>query len=730
MATVHQIHGPTEPPEAELPEHYIEAQTSLVERSLRTLKQGDAFGVLDGYGDIGSVPDTPEGLFFRDTRYLSRFELRVEGKRPLLLGSVIQDDNAALTVDLTNPDIRLDTEDSIPRDTISIDRTKFLWSDSAHERIGLRNYDQRTRRFRLDLVFDADFRDLFEVRGTDRARRGRVTSAVVGPDTMEFRYEGLDGVHRATRLVFEPTPERLEQNRAVFVMDLAAQARCSLLVRIDFIEGEAAAPIDFLTAFRDKRRAIRAATRGIATVETDNELFNEVVCRSTSDLYMLMTRTGQGLYPYAGIPWYSTVFGRDGIITAMMMLWLDPSVAAGVLRHLAETQATEIDPAADAEPGKILHERRHGEMARLGEVPFRRYYGTVDATPLFIMLAGMYYRRTGDRAMIERIWPSIEAALAWIDRYGDRDGDGFVEYHRETEQGLANQGWKDSYDSIFHADGSAAEGPIALVEVQAYVWAARKHAEALATALGYAETAHRQRDAAERLRRRFEEAFWCEEIGTYALALDGRKNPCRVRTSNAGHALFAGIASPDRAVRVARTLLAQDSFSGWGIRTVARGEPRYNPMSYHNGSIWPHDNAMIALGFGRYGLKQEAAAVFEAIFGAALYQEGRRLPELYCGFIRKRRRGPVAYPVACSPQAWAAAAPFAFLEACLGLDLPAGAGEVRFSDPVLPSFLDEAVIRGLSLGGTRVDLRLHRHGEDVTLNVLRRTGAAKVIVSK
>ena len=414
----------------------------------------------------------------------------------------------------------------------------------------------------------------------------------------------------------------------------------------------------------------------------------------------------------------------------MLMLWMDPSVARGVLRSLAATQATDIRPEADAQPGKILHERRHGEMARLGEVPFRFYYGTVDATPLFVMLAGMYFERTGDRETLAEIWPNIEAALRWIDEYGDRDGDGFVEYYRETEQGLANQGWKDSHDSIFHADGSDAEGPIALCEVQGYVYAAKHSIARVAAALGHDVLALGLAEQIERLRRNFEEAFWCEDLGTYALALDGAKRPCRVRASNAGHALFTGIAAPDRARQVARVLMDPEGFSGWGVRTLSRCEARYNPMSYHNGSVWPHDNALIALGFARYDLKDEAARVFNAMFSAANYQESRRLPELFCGFLRRRHRGPTAYPVACAPQAWASATPFGLIAACLGLQTIHERKEIRFTNPVLPAFLDELVIRDLRIGESSADLRLFRHGDDVTVNVLSRKGNIGVTLQK
>ncbi|WP_114945844.1 amylo-alpha-1,6-glucosidase [Microvirga calopogonii] len=725
----------TEPVLEQLSEGYIEAQNSLVERTLRTLKTGDAFAVLDSNGDCGIMQPSPEGLFFQDTRYLSRFELRFDGKRPLLLGSVIQDDNAALTVDLTNPDIRPGAETALPRDIIALNRTKFLWQGVLYERIGLRNYDTHRRVFHLECRFAADFRDLFEVRGMQRAGRGRRSVETLAPDRVVFSYEGLDGIVRQTMLRFEPWPTRLGADRVIYEIALEPDERRSVLVTVACEEqkpGEAissSAP-NFLRALRDNRRALRAATRQITRVKTSNSLFNEIISRSSSDMYMLATPTEHGLYPYAGIPWYSTVFGRDGIITAMMLLWADPAIARGVLRHLAEMQATEVDPAADAQPGKILHERRLGEMAQLGEVPFRRYYGTVDATPLFVMLAGQYYERTGDRETIEAIWPNIEAALRWCDEYGDRDGDGFIEYHRETEKGLANQGWKDSHDSIFHADGSGAEGPIALCEVQAYVFAAKQAAARLAHALHRHDLGDRLTREAGNLREEFEAAFWCEEIGTYALALDGAKRPCRVRTSNAGHALFAGIADPERARRVAATLLSPDLFSGWGIRTLARGEARYNPMSYHNGSVWPHDNGLIALGLARYGLKAEASRVFKALFEVATYQESRRLPELFCGFTRRRHRGPTAYPVACSPQAWAAATPFALLQASLGLELDYQSNTVRFNDPILPDFLGDVLIKGLRLNASSFVLRLHRHEQDMALNVLERGGDARIILLK
>jgi len=711
-------------------EYEIDAQVSLVDRPLRNLKHADAFAVLDAHGDIGAAKDTAEGLFYRDTRYLSQFELRIEGRTPLFLGSVSLADKPALAVDLTNPDIQLGENDKLPRDTIFLERMKFLWKAVCYERVNVRNYGSAERRVRLDFRFGNDFRDLFEVRGTSRARRGRDLPPLIERDRVALRYIGLDGIERRTVLAFTPAPKRLDARLATVEFNLAPSQSESVFVTVSCEEDKPNEVGDFFLSYRDARRARRASTAGIATVTSSSEIFDEVISRAHSDVYTLITRTDLGPYPYAGIPWFNTVFGRDGIITAMLMLWCDPSIARGVLRILAGLQATAHDPKSDAQPGKILHEIRHGEMANLGEVPFGRYYGSVDATPLYLMLAGQYFERTGDAETIRSIWPNIEAALAWIETYGDGDGDGFVEYFRETDAGLANQGWKDSWDAIFHADGTGARGPIALCEVQGYVFAAKRAIAEVGAALGYSELAIRLAHEAEALREKFEAAFWCEQIGTYALALDGDKRRCAVRTSNAGHALFTGIADAKRARLVATALMSPEGFSGWGVRTLSSGEPRYNPMSYHNGSVWPHDNALIAIGLARYGLKREAARIFTGLYHYATEQELRRLPELFCGFIRRPHRGPTAYPVACSPQAWSAATPFGLVAACLGLELDHAEDEIRFRDPVMPDFLNEIAIKQLRLGDSRLDLRLHRYGRDVTVNVVSRHGPARVSLLK
>ncbi len=489
-----------------------------------------------------------------------------------------------------------------------------------------------------------------------------------------------------------------------------------------------AAP-SFLRGLVHARRGLIGGTAPAAAIEVSNAVHNEIVCRSLADLRMLMTATPDGKYPYAGIPWYSTSFGRDGLITAMQLLWFDPTAARGVLGRLARFQANGNDAASDAQPGKILHEMRSGEMAALGEVPFGLYYGSVDSTPLFVLLAGLYVQRTGDEDFLRQIWPHIERALDWIDGPGDPDGDGFIEYARATEQGLQNQGWKDSHDAIFHANGDLADGPIALVEVQGYVYAARIAAADCARRLGDYVRAEALLRQAEDLRHKFEDAFWCSDIGTYALALDGRKKPCRVRTSNAAHAMFTGIMSAERARLVAADIVRPSFNSGWGIRTVATNEARYNPMSYHNGSIWPHDNAIIAAGLARYGLTGGLEPIFNGLMQAAAYMDQRRLPELFCGFPRRRSRGPTLYPVACSPQAWASGAVFQLLRAILGLEYDLSAKAIRLRNPAVPLTAGDITVRNLTLGDASISFAVRPHSDGtISLRVLEQTGNIKVSV--
>jgi glycogen debranching enzyme len=709
---------------------YIRTPTSLADDRHLVLKQGETFIVLDRRGDIRPVGMAQDGLYFRGTRFLSRLALRLGPHAPLLLSSSVRHDNALVAVDLTNPDIGGDAV-VIPRGTLHLARTIALWDGMLQERLRIRNFSAVAIATTIVLAFDADYADIFEVRGSERPRRGDVLSPTVDESSVVLAYRGLDGVTRRTRLRVEPPAHTMSARQVT--IDVALEPHEEATFDISFaceLDEARPAPVGFAVALAASANALAARRAACCEVTTSNTQFNEWLARSLADLSMMTIDSEHGLFPHAGVPWFSTPFGRDSIITALEVLWAAPAFARGVLGYLAASQATSVDDERDAQPGKIVHEARDGEMAALREIPFGLYYGSHDATPLFVVLAAEYHLRTGDREFIDRIWPNIQAALEWIERYGDLDGDGFVEYQRQSPNGLVQQGWKDSYDSVFHEDGQLAEGPIALCEIQGYVYAAWRGASRLARLMGRKAEAEVLASKAAALRARFEEVFWLNDLGVYALALDGAKRPCRVVASNAGHALFSGIASHGRAAKLARTLMSSASYSGWGIRTVSTSAARYNPMSYHNGSIWPHDNALIAGGFARYDLGEHALTVLDGLFDASVSVDVHRLPELFCGFFRRDGEHPTLYPVACSPQAWASGSAFLLLQAVLGLEINASQRLVRFTRSRLPSYLQEVRINNLRVGPVEVDLALDRQDHDVSINVLRRAGHVEIVAIK
>jgi glycogen debranching enzyme len=708
---------------------YIVATSSVIDPQRLILKHGDTFGVFDRYGDILPLGEKDQGIYHQGTRFLSWYEMRLNGSRPLFLSSTVDEDDILLSVDLTNPDIYLDGSLALKRDSVHIMRQRTIYGSQVCEYLRFKNFSLEKSELSLELVFDADFEDIFEIRGIKRERRGELAQPTYLDGELVLAYTGLDNINRKSSLLFSREPDQVTGKEARFTIRLVPGGVFSLNWSIAFVIGDRQPQrLSFRESVQAGQDVVKDFERNCASIHTSNDMFNESINRAFSDLKMMLTETDYGSYPYGGIPWFCTAFGRDGLITALEFLWLKPNMARSVLKYLAERQALADDPAKAAQAGKIMHEARNGEMAALAEIPFELYYGSVDSTPLFIMLAGAYLRRTGDLELIRAIWNNIESGLTWMEKYGDVDGDGFLEYVPDNN-GLINQGWKDSHDSVFHKDGTFPEGPIALCEVQGYYYAAKLEAASMARALGKDNMAHRLAAEAEMLREKFDESFWDKELSAYVLALDGRKRPCRVLTSNAGHALFSGIAQPEKALQMAQVLTSEPLFSGWGIRTLAADEVLYNPISYHNGSVWPHDNAMIAAGLAAYGFKKQFAQVFAAVYDVSLHMKLHRLPELFCGFHRREGLGPTLYPVACSPQTWAAGALPLMLQASLGVSFEPEKNTVLFNSPVLPDFLEHMYLRDLVVTGDKtVDLHIRRFRGNVTIEVLRRPADVRVIV--
>jgi glycogen debranching enzyme len=705
-------------------QYYILASSAVAEQKAVALKSDESFAVIDKYGDIKTIVDSSGGLYFKGTRYLSRLVFKVNNEQPFMLSSFLNEENEMQTVNLTNAGTSaFGTEGDADKGTIHIQRRKFLWKDVCYETIMFCNYGSNTVNLNASISFDADFKDIFEVRGMERERQGHIEPFRYENNEAIMIYHGLDNIKRTTRIKFTHQPVFMGDKHADFTISLPPRQLIYFDMAIIFQVNDHLVEIletpDSVSRMMNRMDSLKGYATNIISSNTE---FNEWIKRSRSDLYTMITELPTGFYPYAGIPWYSTPFGRDGIITALETLWIAPAVAKGVLKYLATTQSQISDDAADAEPGKIFHEKREGEMSNTGEIPFSMYYGTIDATPLFICLAGLYFDRTGDIETIREIWPNIEMALEWMDKYGDRDGDGFLEYDRKQASGLGNQGWKDSWDAIFHEDGSLAPRPLALCEVQGYAYMAKIKASQLATLFGDLEKSERLKEQAETLKENFAEAFWSEEKQTFALALDGNKKKCNVVNSNAGQCLFTGIVKQEHAQKLAKTLLSKKMFTGWGVRTIADGEALFNPMSYHNGSIWPHDNALIAIGLAKYGFHEEVNEIFTGIFDVSKRVESYRLPELFCGFERVRNEGIVNYPVACSPQAWAVGCPFLMLQAALGLVIKARENTVYFYKPTLPEFLDEITLVNLRVNDSEMTLQVRKSGTKINVTALSLKG--------
>jgi glycogen debranching enzyme len=706
--------------------------TDLASKTL-AVKEGDAFLYSDLEGNLDHGGDYGLGLYSKDTRFLSHFRLTINGRDPVLLSSSSERGYMS-HVDLTNPDLYDGEVLTVPQQTLNIRRIRAI-SGRLFERVRVKNYNPFAVAIDLEFNFGADFADIFEVRGMTRDSSVPPQPPQVKDGTIEFLYDGRDDVRRITRIEFGARPDRVDVDgllaTAVFRMHLGPYQTKLIGMSIDpVIQDGRPSPVDFDHAVHELRRSYEEWERESTQVVTDNELFNELLDRSLRDLRALHTQTEGGAVLAAGIPWYVTVFGRDALIASHQLLMVNTRPARDALELLAAKQGTAVDDWRDEQPGKILHEIRQGELARAGIVPHTPYFGSVDATPWFVIVYAQHFRWTGDVAFAEKLLPAAEAALAWIDKDGDADGDGFVEYLCRSPRGIRNQGWKDSHDSVVHADGRLAEPPIALSEVQAYVYLAKERMGDVYRALGRPEDARRLEDEAEALKRRFNEAFWMEDEKFFAEALDADKRQVRTVTSNPGHALYCGIVDEEKATPLAKRLLSPDMFSGWGIRTMSKAAAAYNPMSYHNGSVWPHDNALIAAGLKRYGFARSTNRVATALFDAAVQADYLRLPELFCGFTRRTPNRPVSYPIACSPQAWAAGSPYLMLQAMLGISARAHQNLLTVNLPHLPTWLNTVEVRNLAVGDSRISVVFRREGEITSFSLLAREGDVRVVMEE
>lgn len=707
--------------------------TDLASTTL-AVKEDDAFLYSDREGDLDAGADHGLGFYVKDTRFLSRYELRLSGRDPVLLSSSA-DRGYLAQIDLTNPDLFDEGICCAPQQTLNIRRLRVV-EGGLFERIRVKNYRAEPVSLEVALVLGADFADIFEVRGMVREPRALLEPPRVEGATVTFAHRGLDEVVRSTHVTFSREPDRVVVDGSTvevgFTIDLAPYRTQLLGVSVEpRIAGAAPPPSDFDGAVHGLRRSYEEWERDSTRIVTDNEVYNQLLDRSLRDLRVLSTRWDDG-HPVlaAGIPWYVAVFGRDALIAAHQILLLNPRPARETLEFLAAHQGTRRDDWRDEEPGKILHEIRQGDLAASGAIPHTPYYGSVDATPWFLILFAQHLRWTGDLAFAERLLPAAEAALRWLDVYGDLDGDGFVEYLCRSPRGIRNQGWKDAEDSMVHEDGRLAEPPIALSEVQGYVHLAKSRMADVFETLGRWEDGQRLRVEAARLKRRFNDAFWLEDARYFAAALDADKRPIRTTMSNPAHGLYCEIIDDDKAGAMVRRLFAPDMFSGWGIRTMGKAAAAYNPMSYHNGSVWPHDNAIIAAGMKRYGFARETNRIATALFDAAVQGDTLRLPELFCGFTRRTPNRPVRYPVACSPQAWAAGSPFLLLQAMLGISARADRRLLTVHRPTLPTWLNTVEVRDLRVADARVSLLFRRQGEITAFSVLGRHGDVRVVMEE
>ncbi len=676
------------------------------------IKEGDLFLTTEQNGDIDANHDKGYGLYTKDTRFLSRMELTINGEKPSLLSSTASENYVASIRVMKN-------EDDVG--AIEAVRDRFIYDGVLYERLSFLNYFPTQQQFEVALSFDADFQDMFIVRNFRSGEVGEKTGQTVQGSSLNIGYKGKDQVTRESLIQWDQKEKSVNEDGTVcFELDLEPKEETAIVFTVTpVIDGNKGTVKPYDEAFYQLESSYKNWREEGTKVNSDLPLFDQVFYRGAQDLRMLMTDVGYGDVPVAGLPWFAVPFGRDSLITALFMLPYRPDEVKGTLRTLAHYQGTKVDQNRDEQPGKIMHEIRFGELSSTNQTPFTPYYGTNDATALFIVLAVEYYHWTSDVELLQELQPNIDRALEWINKYGNSDGYGFVQYAQEASKGFPNQGWKDSKNSIVHQDGHFADAPIALSEVQGYVYQAKSNLAPIYRELGLTETADQLELESEKLRNQFEKDFWLEDEQYYAIALDGKKQPVRSITSNPGHVLMSEMLQGDRSKAVAQRLVADDLFNGYGVRTMTPQSAGYYPMSYHAGSVWPHDNAMCLIGLSRLGLNEEAIHIVEGMLEAAKGFEYLRLPELFCGHDSTLGY-PVPYPTTCSPQAWSATSSFIFLQTVLGVQPNALTKEISL-DPVLPHGMNELNVEGMSIGGGTLSLTVDRTEEGYEITVLKNT---------
>ncbi|KMJ58238.1 amylo-alpha-1,6-glucosidase [Bacillus sp. LL01] len=695
----------------------------------RVIKENDLFLLTDQNGDIPENHSYGLGLYTKDTRFLSKLDVKINGEEPILLHSDAAE-NYMATILMTNPHMEKDGKLILWRESVEIKRTRFIYNDVFYETLKVKNYFPKNVSFDLSVHMDVDFADMFIVRGFQNGDIGKRSGQTVDGKSLTFHYEGADNLARRTYIEWDMEAKSTdsESGAVQFHFELGHEEEQSITLKVQPQHGEqvAANLLSAPDALEKLKNSYEGWNKDITKVKTDCLPLQRLVDRGLGDLRVLLTDLGYGKFPVAGLPWFGVPFGRDSLIAALQMLAFQPEVAKGTLYTMASKQGAQVDPWRDEQPGKIMHEIRFGELSTTEQIPFTPYYGTIDATPLFLILLTEYVKWTGDLKVVKDLESNIEAALTWIDQYGDRDGDLFVEYHQEASKGIANQGWKDSGDSIVHRNGDYATTPIALSEVQGYVFQAKMGLASIFDKLGNKEKAEALRDQSQKLKIKYDEAFWMDDVNYYAIALDRDKQQVGTITSNPGHVLFSEMLDEEKAKAVIETLISPKMFSGFGIRTMGTEEAGYNPMSYHDGSIWPHDNSMVLLGMSKIKEQEAANVVIEGLIEAASHFEYDRLPELFCGYDHSVGKA-VKYPVACSPQAWAAGTSLVFVQSILGLFPDALEKKIVLS-PVLPNGMNLLEVEKVKIGEGHLSVTAVRnaHGS-VELNIKENTTGYEVV---